>query len=318
MDIPTNVFVFNQYYLDLLKKVKNSAKKYKDKSQIAKNVMKSIKTNYTTFEKNTKDYINFIKEIPSEFFINLVDINEEYDEYFKENKDNLLYIDISILNIAKLLKDNNVFVNYLLILYLFQDDTLTDQETKDIVNKLKGIDDDIKITDEFRKKLISKIIDLNIKKTAGFSMSEIEDTSIGKLAKDIVSDLNLDKIKENVKNEGDVFKALGDKENGIGSILTDVSSKMADKLSNGSIKQEELVNDALKFASKMPQFGSGGGGSPDLNSMMKMMSSMMGGMGGMGSGGGGRPNVSKMKSEMKKMKKKNDLNEKLKKKQQED
>jgi hypothetical protein len=272
-------------------------------------------SNYTTFEKNTKDYINFIKEIPSEFFINLVDINEEYDEYFKENKDNLLYIDISILNIAKLLKDNNVFVNYLLILYLFQDDTLTDQETKDIVNKLKGIDDDIKITDEFRKKLISKIIDLNIKKTAGFSMSEIEDTSIGKLAKDIVSDLNLDKIKENVKNEGDVFKALGDKENGIGSILTDVSSKMADKLSNGSIKQEELVNDALKFASKMPQFGSGGGGSPDLNSMMKMMSSMMGGMGG---GGGGRPNVSKMKSEMKKMKKKNDLNEKLKKKQQED
>jgi len=316
MDIPTNVFVFNQYYLDLLKKVKNSAKKYKDKSQIAKNVMKSIKTNYTTFEKNTKDYINFMKEIPSEFFINLLDINDEYDEYFKENKDNLLYIDISILNIAKLLKDNNVFVNYLLILYLFQDDTLTDQETKDIVNKLKGIDDDITITDEFRKKLISKIIDLNIKKTAGFSISEIEDTSIGKLAKDIVSDLNLDKIKENVKNEGDVFKALGDKENGIGSILTDVSSKMADKLSNGSIKQEELVNDALKFASKMPQFGSGGSsGSPDLNSMMKMMSSMMGGMGG---GGGGRPNVSKMKSEMKKMKKKNDLNEKLKKKQQED
>jgi hypothetical protein len=62
---------------------------------------------------------------------------------------------------------------------------------------------------------------------------------------------------------------------------------MATKISNGELKQEGLLQDAMKFASVMPGLfgagagggaGGGGGGSknqPDMSSMMKMMSAMM-------------------------------------------
>jgi hypothetical protein len=66
---------------------------------------------------------------------------------------------------------------------------------------------------------------------------------------------------------------------------------MATKISNGELKQEGLLQDAMKFASVMPGLfgagaggaggaggGAGGGGSknqPDMSSMMKMMSAMM-------------------------------------------
>jgi hypothetical protein len=67
---------------------------------------------------------------------------------------------------------------------------------------------------------------------------------------------------------------------------------MATKISNGELKQENLLQDAMKFASIMPGMfgnqnagaaggsgGSGGAGAsgsaPDMASMMKMMGAMM-------------------------------------------
>ena len=57
--VDSRVYVFNQYYLDLLKRVKNSAKKFKEKSKSAKNVLTSVKSNYSTFDKTeiTKETI---------------------------------------------------------------------------------------------------------------------------------------------------------------------------------------------------------------------------------------------------------------------
>jgi hypothetical protein len=67
---------------------------------------------------------------------------------------------------------------------------------------------------------------------------------------------------------------------------------MANKISNGELKQENLIQDAMKFASTMPGLfgaagaagGNGGNNSnPDMAGMMNMMASMMGngGMAGM-------------------------------------
>ena len=61
---------------------------------------------------------------------------------------------------------------------------------------------------------------------------------------------------------------------------------MATKISNGELKQENLIQDAMKFASIMPNiFGGAAGGNqsnnrgagvPDFSNIMSMMSSMMG------------------------------------------
>jgi hypothetical protein len=52
------IFVFNQYYIDLLKKLKHISKKNKDNSSTAKKVLKAIKDNYVTFDKSYEPYNN--------------------------------------------------------------------------------------------------------------------------------------------------------------------------------------------------------------------------------------------------------------------
>ena len=48
-------YIFNQYYIDLLKKVKVIAKKHRLQSETAKKVLKAIKDNYHTYDKTSSD-----------------------------------------------------------------------------------------------------------------------------------------------------------------------------------------------------------------------------------------------------------------------
>lgn len=278
----SRIYVFNQYYLDLLKKTRNAAKKYQDKSIIAKSIIKAIKKYYQVFDKTTSENIEMFNENFTQDTLALITnhTNEEFAEWIKNNPDIPLYRDISILNAAKVIKDDMLLHHYILILSIFIDETLTNDDVKNIIERFKGIDEKIPIPEKYEK-TVHRIIQMNMKKTAGFNMDELQDTSIGKLAKDIIEDLNLDKIKDSVKNEDDILKALGNSENGLGNLLSNVTQKMASKLSSGEIQQDALFKDALNFAKKMPQFqgAKGGGGMPDLDQMMKMMNGMMGGGG---------------------------------------
>ena len=116
-------------------------------------------------------------------------------------------------------------------------------------------------------------------------MNFIEDTTLGKLAKEILEDIDVNKLQKSMSENGDVLKAIGDPESGFADIITNVSKKMATKISNGELKQENLIQDAMKFASIMPNIFGGAAGTesnsnqktPDFSNIMSMMSSMMGG-----------------------------------------
>ena len=410
------IYVFNQYYFDLLKKLKQCAKKLKDRSAVAKQVSISIKKHYATFDKMSNDHLEYILEnIPDTFWTKLIRLenvdgekddddkvkeednkkeekkeekkednkkedekeeekkednkkedekeeekkednkkedekeeekkedNKEEDEkeeekkednkkedekeeekkednkeekkeedddpvvnlksWAKENQKVLLFRDISLISVMKIVKEDAVVHQYLLTLSIFKDPELSDEDVKNIVEKLKGIDDDIQTPDR-HEKIIKMIMNSQMKSTGGFTMDDIKGTQIGDLANDIMNDLDLDKIKENVKKEGDVFKALSDSENGIGNILGSVSQKMASKISSGELKQDKLIQEALGLAGKMPQFGGnsegGGGGTPDIANIMKMMNSMMGQGGMPNMGGMNMPSSRKVKRMMKK------------------
>ena len=368
------IYVFNQYYFDLLKKLKQCAKKLKDRSAVAKQVSISIKKHYATFDKMSNDHLEYILEnIPDTFWTKLIRLenvdgekddddkvkeednkkeekkeekkednkkedekeeekkedNKKEDEkeeekkednkeekkeedddpvvnlksWAKENQKVLLFRDISLISVMKIVKEDAVVHQYLLTLSIFKDPELSDEDVKNIVEKLKGIDDDIQTPDR-HEKIIKMIMNSQMKSTGGFTMDDIKGTQIGDLANDIMNDLDLDKIKENVKKEGDVFKALSDSENGIGNILGSVSQKMASKISSGELKQDKLIQEALGLAGKMPQFGGnsegGGGGTPDIANIMKMMNSMMGQGGMPNMGGMNMPSSRKVKRMMKK------------------
>ena len=302
------VYVFNQYYLDLLKRVKNSAKKFKEKSKSAKNVLTSVKSNYSTFDKTEIANIEFVNEnVPDEFWKEIIDKEELSQEYMKSSE-YVLYNNITISTIAKLVKDNDKLHYYLLIFSIFRHSNIHDDDTKILVECLKKNQIDDSAPEEY-KHTLEKIIKIGNKESSNsdpFNVGGLTDTSIGKLAKDIVSDLDLSKIKQSIEKDGDILSALGSKESGLGDLLSNVSKKMSEKLASGEINQQELLGDALKFAGNIGGGGKKGSGMPDLSSMMKMMSSM-----------GGMPNMSgakagKVKQKMAQMTKKNAQVERMK------
>ena len=301
----SNIYVFNQYFLTFIKTVKKSAKSIKERNSTAREILKKINAFYSSFDNKSTEYIENFKLVFTDFIIDPLIELKDIDEWIETNNNLNILNNISIKNVKTVLKKNITIHNFLLIFHLFKNDDLSEEDIKVIMEKLKGtIDIEDKNIPEKYLKLVNKICEINMEEKTGFSMGDIEDTSIGKLAKEIVEEVNLDKVKESINSEGDILSALSNPDNGIGNLISDVSQKMASKLKNGEIKQDALLKDALSMAGKLPGMngGGGGGGEPDLGNIMKMMSGLIGGGGGGGVPGKARSMQRKMdqKSRMKK------------------
>lgn len=290
--MPTT-FIFNQYYIDFLKRLKSEAKK-DNTNDLSKSILKSIKENYATFDKSSEEYVEFLQnQITDEQWDRYIDNNEDW---MTLNDDILLYKNITIENVCDMLKDEYLCHHFLSVFYIFQKD-ITEEVATEIVKILQSIDTKEmieNIEDEKIKKVLENLQTIRnkkIKDKSGMDMKFIEDTTIGKLAKEILEDVDVGKLQKSIGEKGDVLKAIGDPDSGFADIITNVSRKMANKISNGELKQENLIQDAMKFASTMPGLfgaagaagGKGGNKAPDMSGMMNMMASMMGngGMAGM-------------------------------------
>jgi len=277
----SSVFIFNQYYIDLLKRIKSRCKENKEDDNSSR-VLKSIKATYSTLDKSSHEYIDFLNNQISEddwkCFL-------EDDDWIKNNQKTQLYNDISLDDITKLFEDDYLQLHFLSVFYIFRTER-EEEENTTIVKILQSPDDEKieQLNDGNIKKLIlrlSKLRNEKVKEKSGIDMKFIEDTTLGKLAKEIIQDIDIGKMQKSIDEKGDVLKAIGDPDSGFAEIITSVSQKMANKISNGELKQENIIQDAVKLASSMPGLMGGMGGSgkndtPDLSSMMQMMSSMMG------------------------------------------
>ena len=292
----TATFIFNQYYIDFLKRIKDVAKKNKENSTTAKAVYKAIKEHYITLDKASDEYLVYFKEqITDDVWSKYIE--GDCEAWVGEQKDVKVYKDISLGDIQKLMDDIYLCNHFMSVFYIFSKD-LSDEVSAKIVNILQTIDSKTlidELEDENIKKVLTKLHDLRnekIKQKSGIDMNFIEDTTLGKLAKEILEDIDVGKLQKSMGENGDVLKAIGDPDSGFADIITNVSKKMATKISNGELKQENLIQDAMKFASIMPNIFGGGGGpmggmggakggkGPDLSNIMSMMSSMMSGGGG--------------------------------------
>lgn len=128
-------------------------------------------------------------------------------------------------------------------------------------------------------------------------------SKIGDLAKEIASDLNVENlIKQNSENPENLLKNLfhSNSENGdnfnIMNVVENISSKINKKITDGELKEDDLMNEAKNMMSNMQGnslFGnlfnqtasamdtSGKGGMPDISKMADMLK-MVGGGGGDG------------------------------------
>ena len=324
-------FIFNQYYIDLIKRIKASAKKMKEAEAVegsddaasaasaafGKTILKAIRENYTTLDKSSDEYTIYMKTIPEDFWASYIGIDDisvsdasAADWFLADDvKDVCIYKGITVSSIRKLMNDDYMCHHFFSVFYLFLNE-LSDEDVKLYLSVLQDTKNEIGldvITNESHKKLIARLNELKTKKqkdTTGFNMSGMEDTMLGKLAKEILEDVDVEKLQKSIGDNGDILKAIGDPDSGFSELISNVSRKMASKISSGELKQENLLQDAIKFASAMPggifgnqgaagagggagsskqggnggSGGSGNGGSgqqPDMASMMNMMSSMM-------------------------------------------
>ena len=296
MPIGEKAFIFNRFYFDLLKKLKNSAKQKKDDSKEARNVLRAIKNSYSSYETGSVEYIQRFKDVMSGFL----------DKYYStpvEDADRLLsseeasaamfYNHISVSMVAASISDTILLHHYIgifaiLMLELSNDDItkalgmLKDMKGKDLTAELESIPNE---TARSRIQRLHLVYSHKVANVFSNQFSEIETTSIGKLAKEIMDEVDISSIQNSIGEDGDIFKAIADPNSGLASLLGTVSQKMITKLASGEIKQENLLEDAMKFATKLPGMMPGGGsGGMDLGNMASMMKNLMGGMGGLGGG----------------------------------
>jgi ribosomal protein S17E len=314
----TSKVIFNQYYYDLLTKIRTIAKKHKDNSSTANKVLEVMKDNYKEFDKTSGEYVDFLNaNCNDDFWKSYLDIEKENcDDWLKKDdiKNVCIFKDISIGEITKLLRDNFLCHHFLSVFYIYKNE-MSDDSASNILKILQTFSDDFELDNENYKKVINRLNTMKsdkVKENSSFEgMGELKDTTIGKIAKEIIEDVNIDKFKQTMSEEGDILKALANPENGLGELFSKVGNKVTDKISSGELNQDAIMKDAMKFASMLPSmFGNngGGGGNGDFNmaDMMRMMGAMNGG------GGGGRKTKTAVnKNGLKTLAKKAELQKKL-------
>lgn len=329
--------IFNQYYYDLLMKIRTVAKKHKEHSTTAVRVLETLKDNYKEFDKTADTYVSFLNEnCNSDFWKSYLELEKDnVNEWLKreEVKSVCLFVNITIADISKLLHDNFLCHHYISVFYIFKNE-LSDEDASNILKILQTFDEDFELENEEFKRIISRLNSIkteNVKSSSSFdNIEELKDTTIGKIAKEIINDVDITKLKETItNNDGNIFKALASSDSGLSELFTNVGTKVTDKISSGELNQEAIMKDAMKFAALLPgMFGTGGGGDDDesggggssaggfnMADMMKMMSAMSA-MSGGGGGGGGKGKKSKTainKQGLRNLAKRVELQKKLKK-----
>ena len=300
-----SLYVFNQYYFDLLKKVKDYSRENKGKPQV--NVIRSaIKTNYSSYDITASEYRDFFiknTELVRDTWEDL-QINEIADAktwLVREDIGNChIYEGISLLDVESTIRSKKTFFYYFTLLCIFVKD-MSEEQVGHVVGLLKNI----KNMDEFEKSLES-IDDALLKRHLTFllylqrqsvsasaaaastvddeaeqstvregideTMHQLETTSLGKLAKEIMCDIDVNEVHQSISKGGNILESLTNPEGGLSKLLGTVSQKMISKMASGEIKQETLLQDALKFSGQLqnmiPKDASGMGGFGDIANMM--------------------------------------------------
>ena len=315
-----HINVFNQYYFSFLKKIKDIAREIKHK-YLAKNpeanyskILKSIKSHYASYDTTSEQYyerfVNISSELYKSWLNNEIKTIEEFESWFKDvtNLETEIYQDMSLDLINSIMPDDKKTVLYynVIIFFIFSQ-KLNDDQTALIIECIKNItsnDEDYtkgleKIESEYIRtslQMLRLVHNDTVKNSVESSLKKLEETSLGKLAKEIMSDINLDEMQSMFK-EDDMLKSLANPDGGLQKLLGSVSQKMISKLASGEIKQETLLQDAIQFSSQIKNIipsGSGGNGGSDgipggtqMNEMFEQLQKLTGGMGGGGGGGGG-------------------------------
>lgn len=294
-------YVFNQYYWDFIKKVKDFAKKKKESSKHAHTVLRTIRDHYQSFDKLSLEHRTFFKEHAYTVWesYQTCPIEEAVTFFGKEDSGKcFVFKQITLNDIERVVKSEPVLLHqYFTLFGLLCTDTID-------VHGLLGLMKQFKLNDDLKLKLealpegtlrtsLTRLYDIFDKLSKSSSNSnlleEIEQTTLGKLAKEIMDEINLDDLQKSVNPEmlqGNLMDMFTKQDGGLAKIISTVSQKMVSKMASGEIQQEDLLKDALSVATKLPGMMPGGMGN-DFAKMGDLLSTLSSGLGGSSGGGSG-------------------------------
>ncbi len=319
--------VFNQYYFDYLKKLKDIAKARKSAGEEDENVRalrKAIKKHYSSYDRMSEEYRVRFRDLLTTW-----DGFAPTDEWLADAEKvdaAFVYEDVTIGNILALTKDAQT-TGYFVVMFALMSRELTEQDVSGILKFIRDgevsvfVHEDgavVELVNRIKSIMTSRSEKAKAAVGADETFKAMENTQLGKLAKEILEEVNVAEIQESM-GDGDFLKSLANPNSGITKLLGTVSQKMLSKMANGEIKHENLLQDAMKLAANIPGMGdlgsignlmknfTGGGGGPDLSELMKAF----GGLGGGSSGGNSRVNQPAMNQSMRRTIQARNLRKKL-------
>lgn len=298
--------VFNQYYFDYLKKLKQIAKEKKDEDSHARVLRKAIKKHYSSYDRMSEEYRvrfrEFVGGWGAEFSPAQLDTWMASDE----GRAAIVYEDVTVGNIAGLTGDTQT-TGYFVAMFALMSRELTEEDVSNILKFIRDNESTVFVHEDgtvhelvnyIKNVMVARAEKVKAEAKNDDTFKAMENTQLGKLAKEILEEVNVAEIQDSI-GDGDFLKNLANPNSGITKLLGTVSQKMLSKMANGEIKHESLLQDAMKLAANIPGMGDlgaignimknftggGSGGMPDLSALMQGL----GGLGG-GSGSGGSNN----------------------------
>jgi hypothetical protein len=292
-----HIQIFNAYYIEFLKTIKSLSKAQKGKSP-ANKICIAIKKSYSSMDTLSPSYLEHLVKTGIWDIYESLENKENFTDEFKAIE---VYKGITIKNINAVTNDE-YFSNHLVAtLNIFRQKLDQPDMVLAIVNLLSKQDEFSKkleeITDETVKEKLKFLNVLHIahkKNEFDDKLKDIESTSLGKLAKEIMGDLNIDEIQKSMNDpSGNIFESFSNPNSGLGKVLSSVSQKMLLKLGSGELNKDTLLTDAMNLAGKLP------GIMPDgMSSQLGNIGEMLSQLQKMGGGGGGNQNPMDMMQEM--------------------
>lgn len=278
------IFTFNKFFYDLVKDLKASTP----------SLSAQIKKNYSLRERETRDHFNLIADGMTEdiikclvsspvdqlftfgqvtkvhILINL-DINDillQIPVDFKEPFLGYLYL-FAILILVERNQASNLFLPVMYTINAIQKGEAFEKLMEDI------LDDDIcALLKHFHVASAAPATATAASGSAAGLENIIGNSQIGTIAKEIASSIDLSSINPETMLSGSNCNMIGD-------LVSKVGVKLQEKFNDGSMKQEDLVKEAMSMMSMMGGGGSGAGGAGGF------MSELFKTFGGAGAGGSG-------------------------------
>lgn len=276
---------FNNYYFILLKKLKDISRPNKKKEPY-RSLIHAIKSSYAEYDTSSTEYFDRYETYGVSTDWSEVATVEAAKDWLEKHQEVSLYEGINIKLAREVCNDDALLLYFIVALNVLVQNK--DTFTEDDIKKFNTTVLSIQKSEEFKSAIESYEND-NIKvklllmeqlyksQSSGLE-KELENTSLGRLAKSIMDKVDVSSITATLDADGDILKTLSNPN--IASLLGTVSQELIKEMAAGNINQETLMNDAKKFTQGMQKAGGMPAGMPDISGMMGMFQTMMSATGG--------------------------------------